>query len=173
MTLLVLGAIFCVLVVTARELILLRRQREEPPNPAEQRPPDRYKPRIFTFGRSGWIWGILDLQRWVLALAGAGAWWIFIVPELPAQPWAKYSITIVVLLVWFVIAGSDPFGLGKLMHNYDQRVYKRVLSPEERAEIESISKSVMCVFTDDQEEQSRILKEEKEQIDQMYRAKGL
>jgi hypothetical protein len=37
----------------------------------------------------------------------------------------------------------------------------------------SIANSTYCTSTDDIEEQSRILRREKEQIEQMYRAKGL
>jgi hypothetical protein len=65
----------------------------------------------------------------------------------------------------------DP--LSNWMNNYDERVYKRVLSPEEREEIASIANSDRCACTDVPEEQSRILREEREQIEQMYRAKGL
>jgi len=174
MTLLVLGAIFYVLVVIARELRLLRRQREKPPSLAEQRRPDGYKPPIFTFGRSGWKWRILELQGWVLAMAGAAILWKFVLPELPGRPWIKYSITIVGLLIWLVIADeSDPLRLWDRMDNYDERVYKRVLSCEEREEIERIASSDMCTCTDDPEEPSRILREEREQIEQIYRTRGL
>jgi hypothetical protein len=173
MTLLVLGAILWVRVVIARELRLLRRQRESPANPAEQRLPDRYKPRIFTFGRSGWKLRILDLEGWVLAMAGAVTWWKFILPELPAQPWIKYSITIAGFLIWVSITDvSDPLRLWNRMDKYDERVYKRVLSPEEREEIAYIQNSDWSTGTD-VEEMPRILKERGERIERLYRAKGL
>jgi hypothetical protein len=108
-----------------------------------------------------------------LAMAGAVIWWKFVLPELPAQPWIKYSFTIVGLLIWVVIADeSDPLRLWDRMDKYDERVYKRVLSPEEREEIAYIQSSDWWTGTDVQE-MPRILKERGERIKQIYRAKGL
>jgi len=173
MTLLALGAIFAVLVVIARELRLLRKQRDGSQKPAMQCSAAKYKARIFTFHRSGWIWPILSFQEWVLLIAGVVIWFKFIFPELQQPTWKRYSITALGFLVWFVIVESDPLRLWHLMDSYDERVYRRVLTSEEREELEAIANSDRCTFTDDPEEQDRILAEEREQIEQIYRAKGL
>jgi hypothetical protein len=178
MTLLILGAIFCVLVAVARELRLLRKQRETPPISAEQRQQTsaKYKPRIFTFSRSGWALRIVDLDEWVGILATVVIWFKFVLPLLPAQPWIKYPITIVGLLIFSFVATMaveilDP--LHGWMEKYDERVYQRVFSAEERKELELIRNSDWCACTDDIEEQSRRIRLEREQIEQIYRQKGL
>lgn len=158
MTLLVLAAIFCVLVVIARELRLLRKQREGTrTSPEPQQAQDEYKPRIFTFGRSGWSLRLVDLDEWIGIVAAVVIWWKFILPRLPAQPLIKYPITIVALLVGgflavMVVEVLDP--LHGWMERYDERVYNRVFSPEEREHMED-------PYADSSE------------IEEMYRQKGL
>jgi len=143
MTLFTLFAILCVLIVIARELRFLRKQREAPPSIAK-RHTGGYKPRIFTFNRSGWSLRIVDLDEWVTAVIAVAIWFKFVMPLLPTQPWIKYAITILGLVVSFVVLEfllvifvSGP--IGNLMQKYDDRVYGRVFSADERKHIENPS----------------------------------
>lgn len=164
MTLLALGAIFCVLVVIARELRLLRKRRETPTSAKQQPPSDEYKPRIFTFVRSGWAARLLylsvDVPEWFGSLAAVVIWWKFVLPQLPPQPWIKYPITalgipifaFLAVMVVEVLNPLDPLvvqPLEKWMHRHDERVYNRVFSAEELSELESIRNSTACTGTDD------------------------
>jgi hypothetical protein len=176
MTLLVLCAIFCVLVVIARELRLLRERREAPSTPFEKRTSDGYKPRIFTFARSRWPSKCIEIGADIIFWAGAGAWYLIFHRFIEATlsgPWAKYPT----LIFGGLIAGGlfralfEP--IERWTEKYDEQVYLRTFSKEEQEEIKSIANSTRCTSTNDIEEQSRILRREKEQIEQMYRAKGL
>lgn len=133
MTLLILSAILCVLAVIARELRLLRRQRENS-LASEQEPKAQYKSRIFTFMRSGWTLRLVDLDQWIAMLVVLVIWWKFILPTLPVQPWIKWPTTIIGVLVFMFMAEGlvrtlNP--LHKLMHKYDEQVFNRVFSGEE------------------------------------------
>jgi hypothetical protein len=61
------------------------------------------------------------------------------------------------------------------MDRYDERVYQRVFGADDWREIESIREGAMyrCTSTDNIEEQSRAIREEREQIERIYRQKGL
>jgi len=109
--------------------------------------------------------------------AGVVAWFLiahrFIEPTL-SGPWTKYLTLIFGGLIaggLFKVALFEP--VERWTERYDQRVYQRTFSAEEQEEMRSIANSTYCTSTDDIEEQSRILRREKEQIEQMYRAKGL
>ena len=133
MTLFLLGAIFCVLVVIVRELRLLRKGQLHR-SPTEQQSPANYKPRTFTFFRSGWTLRLVDLDEWVGTIAAVVIWWKFVLPLLPSEPWVKYSITAVGLLACgfvaiMVVGLLDP--LHRWMDKYDERVLKRVFTSEE------------------------------------------
>jgi hypothetical protein len=157
MTLLVFGAIFCTLIVIARELRLLRKQRETPPIAAERQAPEKYKPRIFTFWRSGWILRLVDLDEWVGTIVAVVIWFKFVLPVLPMQPWIRYPITIVGLILFgfcsiMVVELFDP--LHGWMKKYDERVFNREFTPEEREYI-----------NDPHADSSKVV--------EMYRRKGL
>src|SRR5713101_9470671 len=129
MTPLILGAILCVLIMIARELRLLRKQRETPPSAAKQRQQstEKYKPRIFTFRRSGWTSRLVDFDEWIPMVAAIAIWAKFVMPLLPTQPWMKYAITIVgVLVIAFLLEFLVvllPSPIHGLMEKYDERVY--------------------------------------------------
>lgn len=100
MTLLVLGGIFCALVVIARELRLLRKQQGIARTSIEhQETSEKYKPRIFTFRRSRWRSQFTDLGETVGPLAVLVIWVKVILPLLPAEPWIRYPITVVGVII--------------------------------------------------------------------------
>jgi len=105
MTLLILSAIFCVLVVIARELRLLRKARQKPASSADRLGADGYKPRIFTFCRSGWNETLLDMENsWIPVIAGILIWSKFVLSSIPPEPWIKYPATVGgVLAIAFVV----------------------------------------------------------------------
>jgi hypothetical protein len=144
MTLLILGAILCVLIMIARELRLLRKQRETPPFAAKQRQQstEKYKPRIFTFSRSGWTSRLEDLNHWLAILAVILIWAKFVMPMLPPKRWIIYSVTAVGVLLLAIVAefALNIFlssQIGSWMEKYDERVFDRVFSAEERKEMKS------------------------------------
>src|SRR5579872_4471508 len=130
MTGLLLGAILCVLVFISRELRHLRKQRENSPSAAEQQEHFRkYKRRIFTFTRAGWASRMIDVEEWLGTIAAVVIWFKFVLPLLPGQPWIRYPITIVgLLVVGFLAIMAVELLLGipieRLMDGYDERVYK-------------------------------------------------
>ncbi len=177
MTPLVLGAIFCILVVIARELRLLRKQHATPSTSVEKEASDKYKPSIFTFARSRWSSQCREIAGDTVFWAGLGAWFLVVhrfIESTLSKPWTVYPIYIFGGLIAGGLLKEVLFEpIDRLMEKYDKRVYQRAFSAEEREEIESIANSTYCTSTDDPEEQSRILRMEREQIEQMYRGKGL
>jgi len=99
MTLLVLGAILCALLVIARELRFLRKQRETPLLSGAKHAPEKYKAPIFTFHRSGWATRVADVDEFIGTILAVALWFKFVLPLLPAQPWIKYPTTIIGLLI--------------------------------------------------------------------------
>jgi len=112
MTALVLGAILCVLIIIARELRLLRKQRAASPSCTDQ-PPEEYTQRASS--------RLLDRVQalrfadmdtsWIALPAAVAIWFKYVMPQLPPQPWVRYPITIVGLFVLAFVADVGVFML--------------------------------------------------------------
>lgn len=133
MTRFILFAILCALIVIARELSLLRRQRDCPPSLPDQEAP-QYTARVFTFFRSKWDTRITAANVFVTGFAGLLIWEKLIEPELPAESWLSQS--------WTRYLGAVVFGLvaiqvtegilARLMKKHDEGVFGTQFSEEER-----------------------------------------
>lgn len=100
MTAMVLGAILCVLIIIARELRLLRKQRATMPRSSSLLL-DRVRALRFA-----------DMDTsWIAIVAAVAIWFKFVMPELPPQPWVRYPITIVGLFLLAFVADVAVFTL--------------------------------------------------------------
>ena len=144
-----LTAILVVVVLIARELYLQRRQKEQPSSagrPAEQ---DKYRPRIFTFERSRWYSRDRPFDLFIKNTSAVGlllglfVWGLFKPLVLrvfhltaerynPLPMWMSLSGMVVCALVFYYLFMIVGICLARVLEAYDERVFKRVFSPEER-----------------------------------------
>ncbi len=137
MTALLLGLILVVLLLIARELRLLRKQRN---SVRGESTPKKYKSKIFTFERSGWKSRIVRFDESIPIILSAVIWARFVFPNLPSNPWMKYPISLVGVLIGaffaeFLVVIFITGPIGSWMEQHDEKVYRRVLTDEEREDI--------------------------------------
>jgi hypothetical protein len=117
MTVLVLGAILCVLIIIARELRLLRKQRDTllSATGRQQETSAGYKPP-----RSGRKLSLVDVDEWLAAIIAVVIWWRFVLPLLPAHSWIKYPISVIGILALGFL-GSIVVPLLDPLHRWTER----------------------------------------------------
>jgi hypothetical protein len=184
-----LTAILVVVVLIARELYLQRRQKEQPSNagrPAEQ---DKYRPRIFTFERSIWFGRDRPFDLFIKNTSAVGfllglfVWGLFKplvlrVFHLTAEQyntlprWMSLSGMLVCALVFCCLFMIVGICLARVLEAYDERVFKRVFSPEERDNLDAMA-YIAGSSSGKVEENLRRHGEYLEEVERIYRGKGL
>ena len=129
-------AIFVALLLVARELWLLRAAKQLTQPTLPQKP---YKPKVFTFARTGWD---RVLNRWLASLAvliSMFVWWEFVSAflhqrlKLKSNPaWLVGVDLLGITVLCFACYPLFLIALKSMMDAHDQRVLRRELSAQER-----------------------------------------